>query len=254
MTYEPESLEQREAAALLSAALTPPTVDPAAEASAKQAFREARDEGVHQAQAHRTPRRTDDWRPNRFAGLRRWSLRGGAFGFAISTAVGGVALAAVTLPVHEGEVSAPRLTDSGPTASQSPSGPVRGNSAGAGEGDEEVPPSPVPSESESSWSPGNAGNDVAFCRSFLASDKHRGDLPKGKAFDRWLTERGGVSGATDYCALETNRKAVGLTGKDGGGGGNEGQARPEHPKEHPGVPPHPRVPQPKADQRPEVKP
>lgn len=249
MTYEPESLEQLEAAALLSAALRPSTVDPAAEASAKQAFREARDLGVHEAR--KAPRRRDDWRPNRIAGLRRWSLRGGAFGIAISTAVGGVALAAVTLPERQGEVPAPRLADAGPTASPSPSGPVHGDSAGAGE---EVRPGPVPSESESSWSPGNAGNDVAFCRAFVASLEHRGDPPKGEAFDRWLTERGGVRGATDHCASEANRKAPGRTGKERGGGGNEGQAQPEHSKKPHGVPAYPPVPQPNAEKRPEAGP
>lgn len=252
MTYEPESLEQREAAALLSSVLRASTVDPAAEASAKQAFREARDLGVHEAR--RTPRRKDDWRPNRLAGLRRWSLRSGAFGVAISAAVGGVALAAVTLPEREGEAPAPLLTDAGPTASPSPSRPVRGDRTGAGKGDEEVRPGPVPSESESSWSPGNAANDVRFCRAFLASLERRGDPPKGEAFDRWLTERGGVSAAADHCASEASRKAAGRTGKSREGGGNEKQAQPEHPQKPHAVPADPPVPQPNTMKRPDAGP
>ncbi|MER5759905.1 hypothetical protein [Streptomyces sp. NPDC002082] len=250
MTYEPESLEQHEAAALLSAALSPPTVDPAAEASATQAFREARDQGLHQA--HKTPRRRDDWRPHRSRGLRRWSLRTGAIGIAISTAVGGVALAAVTLPVRESGVPAPRLTDLGPTASPSPSGTVRDDSAGPGTGDGDAPQSPAPSESASSWSPESAGKDAAFCRVFLASLERRGDPPKGEAFDRWLTERGGVNAAADHCAAEANRKAEGQAGRGRGGGGNEGQGQPEHSRKPAGGPADPAAPQPNAEKRPGV--
>ncbi|MFE4258783.1 hypothetical protein [Streptomyces sp. NPDC056883] len=252
MTDEPESLEQREAAALLSAALTPPTVDAAAEASATQAFREARDQGLHQARS--TPRRRDDWRPHRSRGLRRWSLRSGAIGIAISAAVGGVALAAVTLPVRESGVPAPRLTDLGPTASPSPSGTVREDSADSGRGDEEAAKSPVPSESESSWSPESAGKDAAFCRVFLASLERRGEPPKGEAFDRWLAERGGVNGATDYCAEEADRKGAGQPGRGRGGGGSEGQGQPEHSKKPPGGPAYPPVPQPNAEKRTEAGP
>ncbi|MFE6856468.1 hypothetical protein ACFVDH_37465, partial [Streptomyces sp. NPDC057674] len=85
------------------------------EASARTAFRAARDAGLHVPARTRRARRRDDWTPGAARRLRRRSLRIALVAAVASVSLGGAALAAVYLPSPFAEEPTPAPETSAPT-------------------------------------------------------------------------------------------------------------------------------------------
>ncbi|WP_158715977.1 hypothetical protein [Streptomyces sp. NRRL B-24720] len=190
--------------ALLAAAARPCPVDPDAAEQAITAFRTARDAGAH---ADTRPRRRDDWRPKPQRGGAR-SLRAAVAVLVASVTLGGVAMAAGTLPdpfVGRGDdkpapgpsrsssakqrPAAPETEreqgpESDPGASQhaSAGGPARGNS-----GEQDLADAPAPAQ-----------NAEALCRAYEEVSGH-GKAMDSAAWSRLETVAGGQRNVAPYC-------------------------------------------------------
>ncbi|MFJ6568025.1 hypothetical protein ACIQNU_11405 [Streptomyces sp. NPDC091292] len=194
-----DELASARIAALLTGALRPDTVDPAAEARAVAAFTAAR--GTHPART----RRRDDWRPHRPRRPARRSVRVGVGALLAGVALGGVAVASIGgggtgggggtsqderhLPDQRPAHSAPeQLVPEQPpppsTAPPTPESPTTGDTHGP------------------AGRPDTAKSTEAHCRSYLkhlAKGKDKGPALQSTAWQRLIRAAGGEDHLTAYC-------------------------------------------------------
>ncbi|WP_069171055.1 hypothetical protein [Streptomyces griseus] len=201
MTYasqpsDPEKLPDTPAlAAFLAAAQRAGTVRPEDEERALEAFRSARDGGVHAA---RTPllrrRRRDDWRPASARRARPARMLLG--GFVIAATLGGVAVAAnsgvLPSPFDRPDPREPVRPVHSATAT--PAAPARGADGSV----TPRPPTAAPGAGQPTGGPSRGPGDGALCEAYRKAG-NGGKATHSTAFDRLESAAGGPAEVRAYC-------------------------------------------------------
>ncbi|MEU0406966.1 hypothetical protein ABZ307_03945 [Streptomyces griseorubiginosus] len=183
----------------LGAAILGVKTDGEAERRAVEAFRTARDAGVHRART----RRRDDWRPRaRRRGARPWKATLSVL--LASLTLGGVAYAAIDAGGGGGGAAKGAAGDGGARPSVTTSAPVRSPSGSR------------PSGSAPAGRPATAKDTLAHCRVYEKL-QGRGKALDSTAFQRLVAAAGGEANVNAYCATLTDPATAdgGATGAPG---------------------------------------
>ncbi|MET8328189.1 hypothetical protein [Streptomyces sp. NPDC005181] len=207
-----------EVAALLTAAQRVGQADPAAEKRALDAFRAARDEGVHAPVSPLRRRRRDDWRPvEPRRGVR--SVRAMVAGLVAVAALGGVAVAAGSgaMPGPFGEGGHDRPHPALPASSEpATSGGSHGGTPTPRADRTQQGPTGTPATGRASSHPGQAQDDTARCRAYHQVQES-GKAVDATAFRRLASAAGGASAVPGYCdGLLAARASKAKNGTDQG--------------------------------------